>query len=224
MTDYAAARLKMVEGQLRPNKVTDEAILDAFLTVPRERFVPAALRGNAYVDDALPLGKGRTLMEPMVLARLLQTATIGPADKVLEIGCATGYATCILARIAGKVTALESDPRLADAARARLAEQGAANAAIVEGKLADGWPQGGPYDVILVCGAALGTIPPAIAEQLAEGGRLVGVVIAESGGLGAGLGEAMLMTRAEGVLSSRPIFDAGGAVLPGLARAPSFVF
>jgi protein-L-isoaspartate(D-aspartate) O-methyltransferase len=224
MTDYAAARLNMVEGQLRPNKVSDEALLDAFLTVPRERFVPVALRGNAYVDDELPLGNGRRLMEPMVLARLLQTAGVGPADKVLEIGCATGYATCVLARIAGKVTALESDPRLADAARARLTEQGATNVSVVEGKLADGWPQGAPYDVVLVNGAAVGAIPSAVAEQLAEGGRLVGIVIAESGGPGAGLGEAMLMTRAEGVLSSRPIFDAGAAVLPSLARAPSFVF
>jgi protein-L-isoaspartate(D-aspartate) O-methyltransferase len=214
----------MVEGQLRTNKVTDEAILDGFLTVPRERFVPTTLRGIAYVDDDVPLGNGRYLIEPLVLARLMQLAEIGKDDKVLEIGCATGYATCVLARLAGKITAVESDPRLAETARANLAALGAAaKATIVEGKLDAGWRPDAPYDVILINGAA-GAIPPAVADQLGEGGRLVGVVIAENGGLGAGMGEAVLMTRAEGVLSSRPAFDAGVPVLPGLNRAPSFVF
>jgi protein-L-isoaspartate(D-aspartate) O-methyltransferase len=161
-------------------------------------------------------------MEPMVLARLLQLAAIDRADKVLEVGCASGYATALLARVAGKVTALESDPRLAQLARAVLAELGAA-AEIVVGKLAEGWRVNGPYDVILLNGA-VAAIPPAIAAQLAEGGRLVGVVLAEDSALGAGLGKAVVMTRAEGVLSSRPVFDAAVHVLPGLERAPSFVF
>jgi protein-L-isoaspartate(D-aspartate) O-methyltransferase len=223
MTDYAAARLHMVEGQLRPNKVVDLAVIDAFLTVPRERFVPDFLRGTAYVDDDLPLGGGRWLMEPMVLARLLQLAAIGRGDKVLEIGCATGYATCLLARLAAKVVAVESDASMAATARARLSALGAVTATVVEGKLVEGWRAEAPYDVILVNGA-VGAIPPAVAEQLAEGGRLVAVVMGVDRGGGAGLGEAVLMTRAEGVLSSRPVFDAGIPVLPGLDRAPSFVF
>jgi protein-L-isoaspartate(D-aspartate) O-methyltransferase len=224
MIDYAAARLNMVEGQLRTNKVTDAAVLDAFLTIPRERFVPASLRGIAYVDDDIPLGKGRTLIEPMVLARLLQLAAVGPSDKVLEIGCATGYAAALLVGIAAKVTALESDPVLAARARALLTELGCTNASVVEGGLTEGWRPDAPYDVILLNGA-VDAIPHSIAEQLAEGGRLVGVVLAETApAAGAGLGEAVLMTRAEGVLSSRPVFDAAVQVLPGFERAPSFVF
>ena len=130
MIDYAAARLNMVEGQLRTNKVTDAAVLDAFLAIPRERFVQPALRGIAYVDDDVALGGGRSLMEPMVLARLLQVAAIGKDDKVLEIGCATGYATALLARMAGSVIALESDPQLAAQARKLLGELGCAAATV----------------------------------------------------------------------------------------------
>lgn len=222
MIDYAVARLNMVEGQLRTNKVTDEAILDAFLAVPRELFVPSALRGSAYVDDDIPLGGGRSLMEPLVLARLLQLASITPQAKVLEIGCSTGYATALLSRLAGKVTALESDSRLAAVARRLLAQQGS-SAEIVEGDMAAGWPQGAPYDVIFFNGA-VAAVPPAVAAQLAEGGRLVGVVRPDAGPVGHGNGEAVLMTRAEGALSSRPIFDAAAHELPGCGRVPSFVF
>jgi protein-L-isoaspartate(D-aspartate) O-methyltransferase len=222
MIDYAVARFNMVDGQLRTNKVTDPALIEAFLTVPRELFVPAALRGIAYVDDDISLGNGRSLIEPMVLARLLQLAAIGPRDKVLEVGCATGYATAILSRFSSSVTALESDARLAAIARALLAQQGA-GAQVVEGELAEGWREGAPYDVILLNGA-VGEIPPAIAAQLAEGGRLVGVVVADPGPAGRGMGEAVLMTRAEGVLSSRPVFDAAVDPLPGCAKTPSFVF
>ncbi len=222
MIDYAAARFNMVDGQLRTNKVTDPAVLDAFLTVPRELFVPAGLRGIAYVDDDIALGNGRSLIEPMVLARLLQLGAIGPQDKVLEVGCATGYATALLSRLSSSVTALESDPRLAAIARALLGQQGS-SAQVVEGKLAEGWRAGAPYDVILLNGA-VAEIPPAVAEQLAEGGRLVGVVNSDGGPAGRGMGEAVLMTRAEGSLSRRAVFDAAVHALPGCGRAPSFVF
>ncbi len=224
MIDYAAARLNMVECQLRTNKVIDEPVLDAFLTVPRERFVPAALRGTAYVDDDLPLDGARVLMAPLALARLLQLAAIDPDDKVLEVGCATGYGSALLARIAARVTALESDPTLAARARALLAELGHRNVSVVEGNLAAGWKGDAPYDVIVINGA-VDVVPPAIAEQLAEGGRLVGVVRPEAGAVGVAVGEAVLMTRAEGVLSSRPVFEAAAVhPLPGLVRVPSFVF
>lgn len=223
MIDYAAARLNMVEGQLRTNKVTDAAVLDAFLAVPRERFVQPSLRGIAYVDDDVPLGNGRCLIEPLVLARLLQLASIGPTDKVLEVGCATGYATALLARLAGSVLALESDARLAARARALLQELGCTTAALVEGALSEGWRANAPYDVILLNGA-VGAIPRAITDQLAEGGRLVGVAASQNDPVGIGMGEAFLVTRAEGVISSRPAFDAAVQELPGFERAPSFVF
>lgn len=223
MINPAAARLNMVDGQLRTNRITDEALLDAFLTVPRERFVPAALRGIAYVDNDIPLGDGRALIQPMVLGRLLQLARVGGSDKALEIGSATGYATALLARLAGRVVALESNARLAAAARLNLGRLEVANAQVVEGPLQAGWPADAPYDVILLNGAAA-EIPAAISGQLAEGGRLVGVIEPEASPPRAVLGRAIIMTRAEGRLSRRVVFDAAIHRLPGFAPAPSFVF
>ncbi|HXQ52709.1 MAG TPA: protein-L-isoaspartate O-methyltransferase [Stellaceae bacterium] len=217
MFDTSAARLNMVESQLRTNKVTDAAVLDAFLAVPRERFVPEHLAGNAYVDEDIPLGNGRFLLEPMVLARLLQIAGIGPKDGVLEIGAATGYATALLARLAERVVAVESDQRLVAIARARLQEMQVGNVTLLEGRLEEGYPAGAPYEVIVI-GGAVAAIPDAIARQLAEGGRLVTVV--KSGALG----HAVLMTRTRGAVSQRPVFDAGTGLLPGFAAAPGFVF
>jgi protein-L-isoaspartate(D-aspartate) O-methyltransferase len=218
MIDFGAARLTMVESQLRPNKVTDQAVLDAFLAVPRERFVPPALAATAYVDDDLPLGGRRFLMEPMVLARLLQLAQIGPDDAVLEIGAGTGYGTAIAARLARRVVGVESDATLAATATARLAELGLGNAAVVEGPLAQGWAARAPYQVVLFQGR-VGYIPDSIAAQVAEDGRIVAVV-----GDAGDMGRAVVMTRSSGVLSRRPVFDAAVPPLPGLERAPSFVF
>jgi protein-L-isoaspartate(D-aspartate) O-methyltransferase len=223
MINEPAARLNMVEGQLRTNKVTDEAVLDGFLTTPRERFVPPNLRGIAYVDDDIPLGNGRFLVEPLVLARLLQLAEIGKDDKVLEIGCASGYATAVLAKIAASVVAVESDPQLAAAARANLQALGIGNVQLQEGPMTAGWRAGAPYNVILINGA-VGEIPASISEQLAEGGRLVTVTEGSAGPVEARCGSAVLMTRAEGKLSNRPAFDATVEMLPGFARRPAFVF
>jgi protein-L-isoaspartate(D-aspartate) O-methyltransferase len=218
MTDYAAARLNMVECQLRTNKVTDEAVLDAFLAVPRERFVAPGLRAAAYVDDDAPLGEGRYLMAPMVLARLLQLAAIGPEDTVLEVGCATGYGTAVLARLARSVVAIESDPRLAAQATARLRELGAGNATVLAAPLAAGHPALAPYSVILFEGGVT-QIPEAISRQLVEGGRLLAVVLQEGG-----VSRGTVGTRTGGVLSRRPVFDAATPPLPGFEAEPSFVF
>lgn len=224
MINEPAARLNMVEGQLRTNNVTDEVVLQGFLTVPRERFVPRQLRGIAYIDDDIPLGGGRVLIEPRVLARLLQLAAIGKEDKVLEIGCATGYATALLARMAASVVAIESDTALLAAARANLAALGITNVRLQEAPLVAGWRGDAPYDAILINGG-VGEIPAAISDQLGEGGRLVTVIE----GAGAGVpesrhGQAVLMTQAERRLSSRPAFDATVHMLPGFARRPAFVF
>lgn len=218
MIDYATARLNMVDSQLRTNKVTDEAVLEAFLAVPRERFVPRPLGGIAYIDEDIPLGGGRYLMEPMVLARLLQVARIDPGDAVLEIGCGTGYATALLSRLAKTVVAVESDAPFASEAEARLKELGCRNVTLVTGPLVDGYPPRAPYQVILINGA-IAVLPGRIAGQLPEGGRLVTVMKPEDG-----IGRAVLMTQANGLLSRRPVFDAATPLLPGFSTEPSFVF
>jgi protein-L-isoaspartate(D-aspartate) O-methyltransferase len=216
MNEYQSVRLNMVESQVRPNKVTDPAILDALLAVPRELFVPDSLRGIAYVDEDVPLGNGRYLMEPMVFARLLQFAEIGSGDSVLDIGCGLGYSTAVMARIARRVVAVEDDAGLLPRARTQLT--GIANVTLVETPLAAGCAQHGPYDVILL-GGAVATVPSAIADQLGEGGRLVTVLYPAHG-----MGKAVLMTRRDGVVGTRVIFDAGTPLLPGFAPQPEFVF
>ena len=218
MVDFAAARSNMVESQIRTNKVTDPHLLDAFETTPRERFVPEPLRGIAYVDQDVALGGERFVMEPMVLAKLLQAARPGPGDVALDLGCGSGYATAILSRLVATVVALEVDAALAAAANQTLDELEIDNVVVVEGQLAEGYPKQAPYNVILLNGA-VSEVPLAIADQLAEGGRLVTVV-----SVGAGLGRATLMRRDSGVISSRILCDASVPVLPGFEAAPGFVF
>lgn len=208
----------MVENQIRTNRVTDETLIAVMSEIPRECFVPEALRGVAYIDEDLALGRDRYLIEPLVLARLLQTAAVKPDDVVLDVGCATGYSTAVLARLANTVVAVESDPDLAARATATLSKLGIDNAVVVEGPLSEGYPKQAPYDVI-VLGGAVPRVSPTIADQLGEGGRLVAVVT-DSGPMGHGI----LMTRSGGALSQRPVFDAATPPLPGMAPEPGFVF
>lgn len=218
MIDYAAARLNMVEGQLRTNGITDPGVVEAFLGVPRQRFVPEPLRGIAYVDEDVPLGNGRYLMEPLVLARLIQLAQTRPDEQALFLGAGTGYGVAILARLVGSVIAVEPDERLAAEARRHLAVLGASNATVAEGPLPQGHEPGAPYDVILF-GGGIAEVPDAIAEQLAERGRLVAVIKPDER-----VGQATVMTRTGRILSRRPSFDAATPLLPGLEAQPSFVF
>ncbi len=215
--DYAAARHNMVENQIRTNKVTDPALIAALKELPRELFVPKAVRGIAYVDEDVKVADGRYLMEPMVLARLLQAAAVRTSNMALDVGCATGYSTAVLARLASAVVGLESDPALAAEAGERLSELNIDNAVVVEGRLGDGYKRQAPDDVILL-GGRVEEIPSGILDQLAEGGRLVAVV------LGDGTGRGMLMTRHQGVLSSVEVFDATAGLLPGFERPEKFVF
>jgi protein-L-isoaspartate(D-aspartate) O-methyltransferase len=215
--DFAAVRRNMVDRQLRTNKVIDEAVLQALGEIPREQFVPAPLRSVAYVDEDVPLGAGRYLIEPMVFGRLLQSAQVRRTDLVLDIGCGSGYSTAILSRLANMVVALECDRALARAAGTAIADLSIENALVVEGPLEQGWPAQAPYNLIVLGGAAE-RIPETILGQLAEGGRLVGVEMRE------GVGRAVLYLRNRGVISGRPLFDAAVPVLPGLAAEPSFVF
>ena len=216
MTDHAAARRNMVSGQIRTNRVTDERLIEAMEEIPRERFVPHAKRGVAYVDEDVEIASGRYLMEPMVLARLVQEATIGSDDMVLDVGCATGYAAAVMSRLAGTVIALDVDESLAAEAERTLSEVGADNAIVVNGPLAEGYARQAPYDVILL-GGAVDHLPEALADQLAEGGRIVGV-LREAGGVG----QATLWARYRGALSSRSLFEASLQPLPGIARPVRF--
>ncbi len=207
----------MLDGQLRPNRLTDERLQQAIMAVPREAFVPAALRGVAYVDDDVPLGGGRWLMEPMVLGRLLQEAALEPSDVMLDIGCATGYSTAVAARLAGTVVALESDPELVRQATENLAALGVVNAVVVAGALPSGYPDQAPYQAILLNGA-VDRAPDALLRQLADGGRLLAVELAD------GAGRAVLYLRQDGLIGRRVLFDAAVKPLPGFQAQRGFTF
>lgn len=215
--NFQAARKAMVDSQLRPNRLTDDRIADAMMSLPREQFLPKALSGVAYVDEDIPLGNGRYMMEPMVLGRLLQVAEIGPSDTILHVGCGTGYASAVMAMLAGTVVALESDEDLVARATDLLSEQQVANTAVVMGDLAAGLADQGPYDLVLIEGA-VAEVPPALIDQIAEGGRLLAVV------RGDGVGVATLYRRENGTVGHRALFDAATPILPGFEPRKSFVF
>ncbi|GIQ71924.1 protein-L-isoaspartate O-methyltransferase [Bradyrhizobium sp. RD5-C2] len=221
MTGFSTARQYMVDGQVRPSDVTDDRILEAMLTVPREVFVPASKQALAYLDLDLDVTEGdaakRCLITPALLARMLQAAEIKATDRVLVVGCATGYAAAIVAHLAGEVSATESDPALAGKASAAFAQLGIQNVTVKTAAVADGDAACAPYDVIVLNGATE-IIPSGLFGQLKEGGRLVGVF---------GLTpppRATLVTHTHGDFGHRELFDATAPVLPGLERVPAFVF
>jgi protein-L-isoaspartate(D-aspartate) O-methyltransferase len=218
MTEFGAARAHMIESQLQPNKVIDARVLGAFAGIRRELFVPEHLRVVAYIDEDLPLGGGRYLMEPMVVARLLQAAMIERTDTVLIIGAGTGYEAALAAMLARSVVALEEHPELARRARAALVDHSIASVSVVEGPLPQGYRPRAPYDVVLLCGAIV-ELPSEIDSQLAEGGRLLAIVKS-----GSGIGRATLRTRTGGVVAQRVLFDAATPLLPGFSPKPAFVF
>jgi protein-L-isoaspartate(D-aspartate) O-methyltransferase len=217
MLDFAAARRMMVDCQVRTSDVTDLRVIAAMLTVPRERFVPKASAELAYLDADLPVDSARRLLKPMVLAKLIQAAEIGETDRVLIVGCATGYSAAVIEHLAGSVVALEQDPNLAQLARDNLQALGARNATVVTGALVGGWPAAAPYNVILLDGA-VEDVPQALLRQLKDGGRLLGVVGRPP------LSKAMLFRSTGTESSSRLIFDATAPALPGFAKPPAFVF
>ena len=219
MTDFALARRNMIDGQLRPNRVNNAQLLAAIGELPRERFLPAGLQSVAYADDDVPLGKGRFLMEPMVLARLLQTLQPLPEDKALVVASGAGYGAALLARLVKAVVAVEADAGLAGSAEQTIRNLGITNVQQVVGRMEEGCAAQASYDVILIEGAVQ-KVPAAILDQLAEGGRL-GTVIAAPTGM---LGVAHLMVKEGGVVSGRPLFDAGTPPLPGFAAPPRFTF
>jgi protein-L-isoaspartate(D-aspartate) O-methyltransferase len=219
MTDFALARRNMIDGQLRPNRVTNAELLAAIGDLPRERFLPDALRSVAYADDDVPLGNGRYLMEPMVLARLVQALQPHHRDRALVVGAGRGYGAALLARLVKLVAAVESEPALAGPAGQIAKELGLVNIHWITGKLEQGGPGEGPYDIVLIEGAVQ-QLPQAILDQMAEGGRLAAVVAGATGAMGV----AQLFVKEGGVTSGRPLFEAGTPLLPGFAPPPRFTF
>jgi protein-L-isoaspartate(D-aspartate) O-methyltransferase len=217
MLDFATARTNMVESQLRTNRVTDRRLIAAFETVPRENYVPESKRAIAYVDEDLKVATDRYMTEPMVLARLIEDAHVQTGDVALVVGAGTGYACAILANLAATVVGLESEEALADAAEATLAREGVDNAVIVRGKLTEGVPRQGPFNVIVIDGA-IETLPEALVEQLADGGRLVGV--RREGPVG----RAFLLEKFGDATGERVLFDARTPVLRDFAAEKGFVF
>ena len=238
MTDYHIARKNMVDNQIRPSDVTDRRILQAMLDIPREHFVPAESRGLSYIDIDLPVyrrpdGYVRYMMQPRVLARLLQAADISPTDLVLDIGCTTGYSAALLAKLADSVVGLEEDADLADRASKLLTELELDNAPVVSGPLTDGYPSEGPYDVIIIEGG-VPFVPDQLLDQLHEGGRLLTVIQAPDSTIAplplpgrtvnTRPGKATLFQNINGAIARLTLFDATAMPLPGFAVKPEFVF
>jgi protein-L-isoaspartate(D-aspartate) O-methyltransferase len=221
MSAFSTARRKMVDSQVRPSDVTDIRIVDAMLEVPREAFVPENKRPLAYLDLDLDVTEGgsarRFLIKPMVTAKLLQAAEIKATDTVLVVGCATGYAAALVAKLAAQVTATETDLALVAKAKEVLALLGLGNVKVLAADPAEGDPDGAPYDVILLNGATE-IVPDRLYGQLKDGGRLVGVFAMSQPQ------RATIMTRSHGVLGSRVLFDATAPILLGMERRPIFVF
>lgn len=220
MMDFEAARLHMVDCQLRTTDVTSHPVLSAFLSVPREAFLPDALKSLAYVDEDMPLSAGnsaRYIMEASPLAKLVQLAAIEKSDVVLVIGSAEGYAAAIVSLLAGSVVALESDEALAASATSTLSSLGYDNVAVVTGALQEGYASEAPFDLIFLNGSAE-EIPASLLSQLRDGGRLVAVV---GNGHSA---RATVISREGQNYSTVRYFNAAIQLLPGFAKAPEFVF
>lgn len=211
---FDAARLHMIDSQIRPSDVTDPQLLEAFGAVAREGYIPRAARALAYADVPVEVAPGRFMLEPRCFAKLLQLAAIKTDDRILDVGCATGYSSAVLARLGGKVIALEQDADLL-----RIATEGLANANItlVQGALIEGARQEGPFNVIVVEGA-IEQVPETLLSQLAEGGRLV--VVMNDGPQG----KATLFLKEHGGIGRRAVFDAAAPLLSGFKKAMGFVF
>ncbi len=215
--DFEAARVKMVENQIRTTDVTSHSVLNAFFAVPRENFVPDKSKLLAYVDCDIEVAPGRFLMEASPLAKLLQLGAITKDDKVLDVGCGTGYVSAVLSLLAGRVIALESNEELAAQAKTNLAALGYDNVTVVGGDLEKGHAADAPYDVIFLNGS-IEQLPQGLLDQLGEDGRLITVI---------GYGHAARATvfmRERGAFSENVFFNASIKPLPGFAKAKEFVF
>lgn len=218
-------RQNMTLGQLLTNEVRDEHVLNAMLTTPRERFVPPALAGSAYVDDELHLGNRRYLMAPLTFARLLAMADITPSDNVLDVGCNYGYSTAVIAHLAKEVVGCEQDKTMVEAARNTLSVMDIPNARITQvEKLSDGCTTGAPYDVIILQGS-ISVVPATLLRLLKDGGRFVTVEqTATRPGTPGGIGRLVAYVNRDGSIHPRYGREASVPPLPGFDESQGFVF
>ena len=221
MAEAAIQRLNMVESQVRPSDVVDRRIPNAMLELPREKFVPAASQSVAYMDELIRVtgedGANRFLLPPRILAKMIQHLELESTDLVLDIGCASGYGTAVIAKIAQTVVGLECDAELSNQASTALAAVDVDNAVIVTGALPAGHAMEGPYDAILINGA-VSELPSALLDQLKDDGCLVAVVLDE------GYGRCKQWRRLDETFDSRWLFDASVPILPGFEPVAEFVF
>ena len=210
-------RLQMVNGQLRTGGVVDKVVLSAFLEAPRQRFVAPGHESLAYLDRELPArsAKFRRLLAPMVLARMLQAATVVPRDRVLDVGGGSGYGAAILASMGAKVVLLESDPGAAEAAKSELHNR--ANVTVAVGPLDSGAAALGPFDLIVVEGA-FGVFPDSLIALIADSGRLVGIDASSEPS------QAVVYEKSGGGITRKALFETKADVLDGFRPKVSFAF
>ena len=215
MADYALRRQMMVDTQVRPSDVTKFPIIDAMLNTPREMFVPDAVRETAYAGEHVPLAPGRVVLDPRLLAKMLDALEFEGDELVLDIGGGLGYASALMSRLAQAVVLLEDDESMAAEAQENLSEIGADNVVVQQGVLAEGAAEHGPYDVIILQGGAE-ELPDTIVKQLKDGGRIVCLFMDQQ------LGRVDIGHMIDGDISWRFAFNGGAPVLPGFQKQGEF--
>lgn len=216
--NFEKARYYMVEQQIRPWEVLDQNVLDLLMTVRREEFVPPAARALAFAETEIPIGCGQTMLTPLIEGKVLQAVRVQPGDSVLEVGTGSGFFAALLAGRAQWVRTMEIELELVKFASDNLERNGVENVIVDHGDGLGGWPARAPYDVIVLSGG-VGSVPQALLEQLAVGGRLFAFV-----------GEAPLMKarlitcEAEGRFRTEDVFETVVPMLHSAARTDSFTF
>ncbi len=216
MTDFKTRRVMMVDTQVRPSDVTKFPIIAAMLAVPREVYLPADLREAAYVGENVMIGAGRVVLEARTLSKMLDALDIQPDELVLDIGCGLGYSAAVIARLADAVIAVEEDEAHAAAAQRTLNQEGVDNAAVITGPLIAGSPKHAPYDAIIIQGG-VETVPPAILDQLKDGGRIAALF------MDGALGTARIGYKSNDNITWRSVFNASAPVLAGFRTERMFV-
>ncbi|QBF32882.1 protein-L-isoaspartate O-methyltransferase [Thalassococcus sp. S3] len=216
MADFAARRRMMVDTQVRPSDVTKFPIIDAMLSVPREDFVPDTQRDAAYAEEQIDLGNGRVVLDPRTLAKMLDGLELQGDELVLDIGGGLGYSSAVIARMVQAVVLVEDDESVVEDAQAALSEIGADNVVVQSGALAEGAPEHGPYDVIVIQGG-IEHLPAAIEAQLKDNGRIVCLFMEGA------LGKVKVGYMSDEKISWRFSFNAGAPVLPGFEATPAFL-